>query len=191
MAAPRGPVLLADVGDNIGGGTPGDGTLLLQALLNAGAQDAVVIVTDSQAVAQAVQAGEGGQVELRVGGKTDHLHGDPVWVRGTVERLTDGHYTIEGKDHFAQLYGSEVKMGRCAVVNCSGVRLLLNERKTPPGDLAQLRSQGITPEAQRIIVAKSAVAFRGAYGPIAAEIYEVDTPGLCTANLQRFSYHKV
>jgi microcystin degradation protein MlrC len=191
MAAPRGPVILADVGDNIGGGTPGDGTVLLQALLDAGAQDAVVILTDPQAVARAVQAGEGGWVEMHVGARADHLHGEPVWVRGTVERLTDGHYAVEGTDHFAQLYGRAVNMGRCAVVKCNGIRLLLNERKTPPGDLAQLRSQGIIPEAQRIIVAKSAVAFRGAYGPIAAEIYEVDTPGLCTADLQRFAYRKL
>ena len=191
MAAPRGPVVLADVGDNIGGGTPGDGTVLLQALQEAQAQDAVVIITDPHAVAQAYEAGAGGLVELHVGGKADHLHGDPVWLRGSVERLTDGHYSVEGKDHFAQLYGREVNMGRCAVLKSAGLRVLLNERKTPPGDLAQLRSQGITPEAQRILVAKSAVAFRGAYEPIAAEIYEVDTPGLCTADLQRFNYRKV
>jgi microcystin degradation protein MlrC len=108
-----------------------------------------------------------------------------------VERLTDGRYRIEGRDHFAALYGREVHMGRCAVVRSGGVRVLLNERKTPPGDLAQLRSQGLTPEAQRIIVAKSAVAFRGSYGPIAAEIYAVDTPGLCSADLSRFPYRKL
>jgi microcystin degradation protein MlrC len=75
-------------------------------------------------------------------------------------------------------------------LKCVGVRILLNEIKTPPGDLAQLRSQGIEPAAQRILVAKSAVAFRGAYAPIAREIYEVDTPGLCAADLSRFTYHK-
>jgi microcystin degradation protein MlrC len=71
------------------------------------------------------------------------------------------------------------------------VRLLLAERKTPPGDLAQLRSQAITPEAQGIIVVKSAVAFRGAYEPIASEIIEVDTPGLCSADLGRFPYRRL
>ncbi|MCL5997466.1 MAG: M81 family metallopeptidase [Chloroflexi bacterium] len=196
MAASRGPVILADVGDNIGGGSPGDGTALLRALLDAGAQAAAVILTDPQAVERAVQAGTGADVEMLVGGKCDTWHGEPVWVRGRVERLTDGHYAVAGNDHFAQLYGREVNMGRCAVLSCGQaqgavVRVVLNERKTPPGDLAQLRSQGITPEEQKIIVVKSAVAFRGAYQPIAAWIFEVDTPGLCAADLRRFTYHKM
>ncbi|MCL4506079.1 MAG: M81 family metallopeptidase [Chloroflexi bacterium] len=120
LAAPRGPVVLADVGDNIGGGTPGDGTVLLQALLNTGDRDlsAAVIITDPEAVARAVQAGSGAPVEMAVGAKCDDLHGRPVWLRGVVERLTDGRYHIEGKDHFAQLYGRDVNMGRCAVVRC-------------------------------------------------------------------------
>jgi microcystin degradation protein MlrC len=191
LAAPRGPVVLADVGDNIGGGSPGDGTVLLKALLDANAQDAAIIIADAEAVARAVDAGTGGRVEMLVGGKRDTWHGGPVWVRGRVERLTDGRYAIEGKDHFAQLYGREVNMGRCAVLRCGGVTVLLNELKTPPGDLAQWRSQGIAPEAQRILVAKSAVAFRGTYQPIAAEIYEVDTPGLCAADLTHFPYRKL
>ena len=37
---PGGPVMLVDVGDNIGGGTPGDGTVLLAELLAQGAQEA-------------------------------------------------------------------------------------------------------------------------------------------------------
>ncbi len=191
LAAPHGPVVLADVGDNIGGGSPGDGTVLLRALLEAGAQEAAVIIADPQAVAQALAAGEGATLETLVGGKHDGLHGEPVWVRGRVERLTDGRYTIEGHDHFAQLYGREVNMGRCALLRCDGVLVLLTQIKTPPGDLAQWRSQGITPEAMHILVAKSAVAFRGAYASIAAEIYEVDTPGLCASNLSRFCYRKV
>lgn len=191
LAAERGPVILADVGDNIGGGSPGDGTVLLQTLLEAGAHDSVVVIADPAAVAQAIHAGEGATIEMNVGGKTDTWHGDPVQIRGTVERITDGRFAVDATNHFAQLYGKEVRMGRCAVVNCDGVLILLTERKTPPGSLEQLRSQGINPEQQRIIVVKSAVAFRGAYAPVAAQIIEVDTPGLCSANLSRFSYRNL
>jgi microcystin degradation protein MlrC len=191
LAAPRGPVILADVGDNVGGGSPGDGTVLLRALLEAGAQDAVVVLADPEAVEQAVRAGLGATLEITVGGKHDRWHGEPVRVRGEVENLTDGRFTAEGKDHFANIYGQVVEMGRCAVLRYQGVRLLLTERKTPPGNLAQLRSQGIVPELQKIIVVKSPVAFRGAYEPITAEILEVDTPGLCSANLHQFPYRKL
>ena len=185
------PVVLADVGDNIGGGSPGDGTILLEALMQARAQDVVVVIADPAAVIEAIQAGVGNPFDGPIGGKSDDWHGHSVMVRGVVEALTDGHYVIEGTDHFAQLYGREVNMGRCAIIHSHGIRILLTERKTPPGNLAQLRSQGLVPEHQKIIVAKSAVAFRGAYGPIAAKIFEVDTPGLCTANLRRFPHAKL
>jgi microcystin degradation protein MlrC len=187
----RGPIVLADVGDNVGGGSPGDGTVLLHALLDARVSGAVMTMADVEAVTQAAHAGEGATIEMWVGGKQDDKHGKPVRVRGFVERISDGHFTIEGADHFAQLYGREVHMGRCAVVQCEGLCLLLTERKTPPGDLAQLRSQGIIPELQRVIVVKSAVAFRGAYQRIASDIIEVDTPGLVAANLTRFTYQHV
>jgi len=188
ITAPRGPVVLADVGDNVGGGSPGDGTVLLEALLRADARDAVVVLADPQAVATAYEAGEGASVELAVGGHADTWHGSPVLLRATVERLTDGRYRVESPGHFTSLYGHEVQMGRCAVLRSGGVRVLLTERKTPPGDLAQLRSQGIEPMHQQVIVVKSAVAFRGAYAPIAAEMLEVDTPGLCASNLHPFHY---
>src|SRR5258708_29387854 len=40
MRANQGPIILADVGDNVGGGSPGDGTVLLRGLLEANAQEA-------------------------------------------------------------------------------------------------------------------------------------------------------
>ena len=194
LASPDKPVVLADVGDNIGGGAPGDGTTLLQALLKAGAQEAVVVIADAGVAMQAHAAGQGAVIETALGGKQDGWHGDPVHIHGVVEGLTDGRFTVEGKDHFAGLYGAHVDMGPCAVIRCDGVRVLVTTHKTPPGNLNQLRSQGIEPAQQNIIVVKSAVAFRGAYGPIAGHIVEVDTPGLCSsdlnwsANLGRFCY---
>jgi microcystin degradation protein MlrC len=191
VAAPRGPVILADIGDNVGGGSPGDGTVLLRALLEVNAQDAVVVLADPEAVSRAIEAGVGATVDMPIGGKQDQWHGASVQLRGTVECLTDGRFTVAGTDHFVNIYGREVNMGRCARLRCGGIDLLLTERKTPPGDLGQLRSQGIVPESRKIIVVKSPVAFRGAYEPIAAEIFEVDTPGICAASLDQFEYRKL
>ena len=185
------PVILADIGDNVGGGSPGDGTVILRALIESDAQDAVIVLADPEAVSQAVDAGTGAAIDIWIGGKSDHWHGEPVRVKGIVEHLSDGRFTTSGKDHFANIYGRTVEMGQCARLRCDGITILLTERKTPPGDLEQLRSQGIYPEAQRIIVVKSAIAFRGAYEPIAGEIIEVNTPGLCAASLDKFLYQKL
>lgn len=189
MAMPGGPIILVDSADNIGGGTPGDGTEALRALLAAGAEEAAVVIADPAAVAACWAAGEGAELELEVGGKVDRWHGEPVRLRGEVRHLTDGTFPCELRaNHFAAFYGDTIRMGRTAYLRAGGVNLVLTERKTPPFDLAQLRGAGVTPEAQKLIVVKSAVAYRAAYLPIAAGVIELDTPGLCSANLARFPY---
>lgn len=189
LEMPGGPIILVDSADNIGGGTPGDGTDALRALLHARAREATVVIADPEAVAACWVAGEGAVVETLVGGKVDRWHGAPVLVHGVVRRLSDGEFTCERKDnHFAAFYGDTIRMGRTAWLRVDGINILLTERKTPPFDLAQLRGAGIIPEQQKIIVVKSAVAYRAAYLPIAAGVIEMDTAGLCSANLNRFPY---
>lgn len=181
------PVILADVGDNIGAGTPGDSTFLLRELIDQGAEGAVVIIADPEAVAGAVEAGVGNRVTLSVGGKCDRLHGDPLTVEGYVKIISDGIFTNRG--HMRD--GIVEKMGRCAVVYTHGIKLVLTEIKMPPWNLEQLRSVGIAPEHEKILALKSTVAFRAAYEPIARRIIEVDSPGLAATDLSRFDYRHI
>ncbi|MGD9562411.1 MAG: M81 family metallopeptidase [Pyrinomonadaceae bacterium] len=181
------PVILADVGDNIGAGTPGDSTFILRELLHQNARSAVVIIADSESVEKAVTAGVGASVELSVGGKTDSFHGEPVSLRATVRLISDGVFLNRG--HMRD--GLIEKMGRTAVVECGGIKLVLTEIKMPPWNLEQLRSVGIFPEREEIIVLKSAVAFRAAYEPIAGTIIEVNSPGLSSADLRQFKFNNI
>ncbi len=184
-----GPVMLVDSADNIGGGTTGDGADALAAMLADDVREGTIVLADPDAVAICWRAGSAAEVTLAVGGKVDDWHGRPITVTGTVLALSDGVFECELADnHFASLYGNTIHMGRCAWLRVAGVNILLTERKTPPMDLAQLRHIGIIPEAQQMIVVKSAVAYRAAYMPIAAAIIEMDTAGLCSANLSRFPY---
>jgi len=186
---PDGPVILVDVADNIGGGCPGDGTELLRELLRQDARQAIVTIADAAAVRQASVAGLGSDISLLVGGKTDAWHGQAVRVQGRVEHISDGRFTQKG----TWMTGREMNMGLSVVLNCqtAGVRLLLTERKMVPFDAEQLRSQGLVPEAAHIIVVKSAIAWQAAYGDMARLVVPVDTPGLCTTHLERFTYHKL
>ena len=186
------PIILVDSADNIGGGTPGDGTDALKAMLACNVEDGAVVLADAEAVAVCWEIGLGNDVTLAVGGKTDQWHGEPITVTGVVQALSDGIFECELPDnHFAAFYGNTIKMGRTAWLRVEGVNIILTTHKTPPFDLAQLRGVGIIPEKQKMIAVKSAVAYRAAYLPIAAGVIEMDTAGLCSANLARFPYRHV
>ena len=187
MESDEEPVILVDVADNIGGGSPGDGTVLLEKLLAAKAQDTVVTIADAEAVTQAIDAGITSNVTLRVGGKTDSMHGAPIQVRGRVRLISSGEYVHKG----SYMTGTTMRMGHTVVLDCDGLDLVLMERKTMPFDAQQLRSLGIEPADKKIIVVKSAIAWQAAYGDIAREIIYVDTPGICTANLKTLPYKNV
>ncbi|MFN4261300.1 MAG: M81 family metallopeptidase [Gemmataceae bacterium] len=183
------PVVLVDTGDNVGGGSAGDGTVILAEILRQGATDGVVCLYDPEAVQQCVTAGVGNEVKLKVGGKVDRLHGAPVPFAGRVRQLHDGTYTEYQIRHGGKRHNH---MGLTAVVEGPGRNLLvLNTLRHPPFSLGQLTCLGIQPERQRILVVKAAIAYKAAYGPIAGTIIEVDTPGLTAVNPHRFDYRHI
>lgn len=185
--ASTGPVVLADLADNVGGGAPGDGTALLIELLEQGPEGALVLLADAEAVAECLRAGVREPVSLTVGGKVDRMHGEPVPVRGTVRALTDGLFRNRG--HMRD--GLVDDMGRTAVVDVRGLTLVLTERKLPMWNLEQLRSAGVEPSRQRILVCKGAIAHRAAYAPIASRLIEVETPGSCAGDVRHFEYQNI
>ncbi|MGQ0551208.1 MAG: MlrC C-terminal domain-containing protein [Armatimonadota bacterium] len=187
LRSPDGPVILVDSADNVGGGSPGDGTVLLDALLRARARGVVIALADPEVVRLAKQAGEGGVITAELGGKTDRMHGDPVPVRVRVERLAPMEFTYKGP----YMTGRRVNAGWAAVLDAGSVRIVVRERKVMPFDAEELRVLGIEPRDCRIIVVKSAIAWRAAYEEMARDIIEVDTPGVCTANLQSLPYTRV
>ncbi|MCY3832717.1 MAG: M81 family metallopeptidase [Chloroflexi bacterium] len=165
------------------------GVEALAAMLAQDIREGPIVLADPEAVAICWTEGNGAEVTLAVGGKVDDWHGPPVTVTGKVRALSDGVFECELPDnHFASFYGDTVHMGRSVWLRVEGLNILLTERKTPPLDLAQLRHIGIVPETQSMIVVKSAVAYRAAYLPIASAVIEMDTAGLCSANLSRSSY---
>ncbi len=169
------PVVLADVADNIGGGSPGDGTALLAELLEAGATGVLSIIADRDVAGAAHRAGVGGTVSEDVGAKTDDLHGVSVPITGTVVALSDGRYRSGG----SWGTGQEFSMGPTAWLSVKGIDLVVTTDPTPPFHVEQVTHLGIEPSAKQIITAKGAVAWRSAYGDIAKTVIEVDGPGVC------------
>lgn len=176
------PVVLVDIGDNIGGGSPADSTILLSELLAQRATDWAMVIFDATAVATCVQAGIAQAVSLTVGTP-------PVSVRGRVRSLHDGNFTETAVRHGGARYNDQ---GLSAVVATDGGGLLLlTSKRMPPFSLQQLISAGIEPRQRKIIVVKAAVAFRAAYEPVAGRIIEVNTPGITAADPAFFNYQRV
>jgi microcystin degradation protein MlrC len=182
------PVILVEMGDNIGGGSPGDSTFILAELVRQGASGFAVVIFDPEAVQSCIQAGVGGMVFLEVGGKADNLHGDPVSIQGNVRLIHDGRYEETQPRHGGQRYHDQ---GLTVVVAVGDSLVMLTSRRQTPFSLQQLLSLGIDPTTMRMIVVKAAVAYRAAYEPIAGQIIEVDTPGLTAVNPLHFEYHNV
>jgi microcystin degradation protein MlrC len=188
----KGPVVLVEPSDNIGGGAPGDGTGILRSLLKHKVDRALVIINDPAAVAALQDAAPGAVKSLAVGGRGSPLDAGPVSVEATFVSRSDGNFTLEDPNsHLASMNGLHIAMGPCAVVKTQGITILLTSRKTAPFDLGQLRSQGIEPTEYRVIGVKAAVAHKRAYDKISRTSYYVDTPGPCTSNLHSLPWKQL
>jgi microcystin degradation protein MlrC len=181
-----GPVCLLDMGDNVGGGSPGDGTVLAHALRERGVGPAFVCLSDPRSVAEAEAAGVGAEVRLRSGGKTDDLHGSPLEGTFTVLGLHDGRFEEPEARHGGF---RTFDQGRTAVVRGGdGLTLMLTSRRMTPFSLRQLTTFGVDPAAFRVLVAKGVHAPVAAYAPVCRHLLRVNTPGVTTADLAALDF---
>ncbi len=187
-AAPAGPVVVLDVGDNIGGGSSADSTHLLAAAKRMGIRSYLQSLYDPEAVAACMAAGVGATVTLKVGGKTDDLHGAPVEVTGRVRVLCDGKYEDPTPTHGGfRFYDG----GTTAVLETTDDHtLLLTSIRSGNTSLEQMYAAGIRPETKQVVVAKGVQSPKPAYQRIAKQMLYANTPGVTTADLSFFTYHR-
>ena len=190
VSDPGRPIVLVDTGDNSGGGSPCDSTVILKALIRKKVQDAVVPIRDPDAVAKCFSAGVGATVRLNVGGKLDSRFYKPVMIKATVKTLGDGVYAIRGPSHGGFGPGaasgsassaSPIYLGggpsRMALLSNGAIDVIVCEGKVGM-DRDFYKAIGVDPGERKIVVVKSHQAHRASFEPIAKRIIEVDTPGI-------------
>ena len=183
IAVDGGPVVIADGSDSVNSGAPGDSTHLLRAMLGQSlGGPAFVTVVDPGAVAKALAAGIDEEVTLQVGGKRDRVFRQPVSVTGRVTRISNGRFTIGGH------LGSDIDMGRTVVLETGDVRLVLSEKVGAGHDPMVYRHLGLEPTQAKIVVVKTPVGFRLAYGSISRAAILADCPGLSPSDLRILDY---
>ena len=186
--ATAGLVVLMDVGDNIGGGGPADSTVLLEHALALGIPRYLQTLYDPKAVRACWAAGAGATVTVHAGAKTDDRHGRPVRMSARVRTLSDGQFEEPEPRHGGFRF---FNAGPTAVLETAGGQtIVLTSERVANTSLQQMYALGIDPARMQVIVAKGVNAPRAAYAPIASEIVLVDSPGVTSADLSRFTYHR-
>jgi microcystin degradation protein MlrC len=192
-AAPgEGPIVLLDHYDNCASGGTMDTTLVLAEILRQGLEDvAAFAIYDPEAVQQAIAAGIGSRVTLRVGGKTAMpaiaRESPPLTVTGVVKTVSNGRFRNRGP----MQRGLEMDMGPSVVLDTGPVEIVLVSRHLEPSDINALLSLGIDPMQKRFVMLKSRIHWRAGLGKLARAVVECAGVGVCTSDYGELSFEKV
>lgn len=185
IAEPDGPVVIADMADNPGGGAPGDSTFLVQQLLERGVRDvAVGGIWDPVATSICVGAGEGARFALRLGGKTGPTSGNPLDVNVEVKRIVLDHKVLS-------LGGSLRNLGDAAWVHTNGIDIIVHETRCQNIMPHFFESFGIDPKTRKLLIVKSMQHFYGCYAPIASRVIYCAAPGALTWDMTQIEHKKI
>ena len=188
MEIEGGPVVLLDPADNASAGAAEDTTCILRALIERRVNNATLaVIRDPEAVEEAIKAGVGKKITMKIGGKFDTANSRPLKVTGAVKLISDGRYIYKG--HL--FTGIEANMGRTVVLRTEGLDVVLTENPVMTHDPELLRSNGIEPKDKKIVVLKDGLHFRASYEPIAKAIFYIDCPGFSSVNFAEIDFKNI
>lgn len=185
-AADTGIVVLSDTGDSVAGGSAGDSVAILRELLRQGsAATALVPLVDEPAALAAAAAGEGATIDIALGHASDPTWGEPVAVRATVERLTDGFMdAIPGLESYSQGVSALLRIGNVLI----GVSRYRNRGAMHPEFWAHFGVDATDRDRIGMVVVKTASNFQY-FAPYTSELIRVDTPGHTQSRVSEFTWH--
>ncbi|MCP5024921.1 MAG: M81 family metallopeptidase [Actinomycetia bacterium] len=191
-AAEGGPVVVNETSDNPGGGTPGDATHVLQAMIDMGLADeldrvAYGCIYDPAVAEQAHGAGTGSTIQVRLGGKHDDLHGAPVETSAYVKTLTDGDFIYSSP----MLAGTQSGWGptaRLQIGGRDGLDVIVTSTRSQVFDREVFELCGIDVRRYDLVVLKSSQHFRAGFADLATDIITADSPGLSTLDVTVFDH---
>jgi microcystin degradation protein MlrC len=184
LAEGVGPVVMADVADNAGGGAPNDSTFILRRILERGIGNvAIGCIWDPVTVAVAEENGEGAESSLRIGGKMGPMSGDPVDLPVRV-----GKVVALATQRFG---GGSSQLGTAVALHgTNGVDIVVISHRTQTFSPHVFTNVGIDPLQKQILVVKSMQHFYAGFAPIAKRILYVAAPGTLVPNFKLLDYGK-
>jgi len=167
----RGIVLLSDTGDSVLGGSSGDSTVILFALVESPPQHrALVPLTDPIAARHLANRQPGETVTIDLGGWANSFY-SPLRVTGTLRTIRDGTVSLAG------LPQGSVNMGKSAILDIGNVTILVTEYAGVGGIHPDVyRHLDVEPGDYKIIVMKTASNFQY-MKDLTTSFVRVATPG--------------
>ncbi|MDX8477484.1 M81 family metallopeptidase [Mesorhizobium sp. VK24D] len=180
-------VILADVADNPGGGANGNTTWLLEALIKARANGAVLGIFNDPALArEAMELGEGARFRAVFNRVEPDRFSRRFEANATVLRIRDGD-CVGRRGFYAN---RRLDLGTTVLLDVEGIKVVVISIRTQCADPVFFEMMGIDISKARSIVVKSRGHFRAGFdeffGP--DQVIEVDAPGLSSPILTRFDF---
>lgn len=187
IASPK-PAGLLDMGDNMGGGAPGDSTVLPRLCLKHPGLKVFWYSPDQEAASAAIAAGVGARLKLPIGGKLPMSPEPPLELEVEVVSIHDGKYIETKPRHGGKMHGN---MGPTAIVKTdAGFTIMLTSvRGGPNGSVQPILSCGLDPADFDILIIRGVHAPVGGYAEVCPTLIRVNTPGVTTADMDALEYH--
>ena len=186
------PVLLADLGDNVGAGGPGNTLWLTRALHQAKATGVVIgSFFDPELVSAATNAGIGSSIQATFNGDGwEGAESTYIVDNVLVQHLHPGEFYIST----GPLSGMRVNAGPMCLLTFDGIQILVTSRRPivwPDPEL--LESMDITVASIRTLVLKCRSNYRAVYNKYfdSESMIEVDTPGRTSPVLSRHDWKRI
>lgn len=186
LASPSGPIIINERSDNPGGGTPGDATHLLRAILDASpppGTSCMAMINDGAVVEQAIRAGVGATINVALGGKQGPLQGKPIEAEAYVKAITDGQIVNRPTSAFG---GVCFNLGKTCRLQIKGVDVIVTSTPQQVFDVEPFLLHGIDVMQRQLVGLKSANHFRAGFDPLAVRIIPVDAEGLSSTDVSLF-----
>lgn len=183
------PVITVDSGDITTAGAAGDSTVFIRAAIESGISlNTLIPIVSPEAVKRAVEIGIGNSGTILFGTGGEKEYNEMVELHAQVLKICDEPVVIKGQS----FSGLKINTGRRALVRVkNNLNIIIFEHASMIHDPQIIRSMGLVPETQDIIVQKSHKLFRDAYKNIARSIVIIDTPGYTDMNIKRLPFKKV
>lgn len=182
LAVGTGPVVVADVADNPGGGAPGDSTFILRRIVERDIPNvAMGCFWDLGAIQICADAGVGATLDLRIGGKCGTASGDPIDLRVTIRAVHD--------THSQSIRGMSIPLGRSVwVEGPNGLDIVLVSIRTQVIGVDAFTGLGIAMDAKRLVIVKSTQHFQAEFAPRAKAVVHLAAPGALTPDFAALPY---